>query len=168
MNRINRTSALGLVLMLISQSCTKESAVDEKTVSDSTVVAAPVASDSLTAANTLKLDKFAMPPQVEGCSCYFSDTKENFENEQYIYVDDYGNSAYVQLAGKMIKIPMEEGDFDPSNFNKTMENGDFKVTMYGKKISEMEEVMMFSGEMTVENKKTGEKTTSPIYGECGC
>lgn len=163
-----KTTFLSVVLMLIAQSCTKDPAVTESEATDSLSVPAAVSTDSIATANTLQLDKFAMPAQVEGCSCYFSDTKENFENERYIYVDDYGNSAYLQIARKMIKIPMEEGDFDPSNFNKTIENGDFKVIMSGRKVNEMDEVMMFAGEMTVENKKTGEKTTSPIYGECGC
>jgi len=163
-----KTTFFGLILLLTAQSCSKESAVTENMPTDSIGVTSPVHADSVAVSNTLKLEKFTMPPQVEGCSCYFSDTKENFENEQYIYVDDYGNSAYIQIAGKMIKIPMEEGDFDPSNFTKTIENGDFKVKMTGKKVSEQEEVMMFSGQMTVENKKTGEKTLSPIYGECGC
>src|SRR5690606_29337136 len=163
-----KTIFFGLILLLTAQSCSKEPAVTENTTTDSIAVTAPVPADSVAAISTLKLDKFGMPPQVEGCSCYFSDTKENFENERYIYVDDYGNSAYVQIAGKMIKSPMEEGDFDPSKFTKTIENGDFKVKMTAKKLSEQEEVMMFSGQMTVENKETGEKTLSPIYGECGC
>lgn len=166
-NRV-KTVVLGLFLILISQSCTKEKAINSESVADSVIVPPKISADSAGVTNSIELDRFPMPPQVEGCSCYFSDTKENFENEQYIYVDDYGNSAYLQIAGKMIKIPMEEGDFDPSNFNKSIENSDFKVKMSGKKVNEMDEVMMFAGEMAVENKKTGDKTTSPIYGECGC
>lgn len=168
MKKIVKTSLLSAIAMMIMHSCTKETAVIEDTQSDSIIVVPTVSADSVVATNTLKLDKFAMPPQVEGCSCYFSDTKENFEKEEYIYVDDYGNSAYIQMEGEMIKIPMEEGDFDPSNFSKTIENANYKVTMIGKKVNELDEVMMFAGAMTVENKQTGLKITSPIYGECGC
>ena len=117
--------------------------------------------------NLINLESFKFPAEVNGCSCYFAKTKEDFENEKYIYIDDYGNTAFIKIDGKDIKIPMKEGDFDPENFSKVIQNDDITVTITGKKIKEMEEVMMFEGTMTVENKK-GEKTVTPIYGECGC
>ena len=109
-----------------------------------------------------------MPAEVEGCSCYFSENKEQFGNEKYVFVDDYGKYAYFKLDQEMIKIPIKEDGFEPANFSKNFENADYKVSITGKKIDEMDETMMFQGLMTVENIKTGKKATSPIYGECGC
>ena len=117
--------------------------------------------------NQIKLETFGFPAEVNGCSCYLAKNKEDFENEKYIYIDDYGNNAFLKVDGNTVKIKMKEGDFDPDNFSKFIKNDDFSVTIQGKKVNELEEVMMFQGTMTVENKK-GEKTITPIYGECGC
>ncbi len=161
------------ILLITFFSCKKETAqIHEKQTEDSATLisdtlAAPV-QDSIDLVAEKKLDKFGFPPEVEGCSCYFAENKSDFQKQQFVYVDDYGNNAYIKLNGKLVKIPMEEGDFDPSNFSKTIENAEYKVEMNGKKIKEMDETMMFEGKMTVENKKTGEKITAPIYGECGC
>lgn len=117
--------------------------------------------------NQINLETFSFPAEVNGCSCYFAKNKEDFEDEKYIYIDDYGNNAFLKVDGKMLKIIMKEGDFDPANFSKIIKNDDFTVTIKGKKVDELEEVMMFQGTMTVENKD-GQKTVTPIYGECGC
>ena len=117
--------------------------------------------------NQINLETFGFPAEVNGCSCYFSKNKEDFDQEKYIYIDDYGNNAYLKIDGKTVKIKMKEGDFDPDNFSKVIKNEEISVTIQGKKVNELEEVMMFEGTMTVENKN-GEKTITPIYGECGC
>ena len=117
--------------------------------------------------NQINLETFGFPAEVNGCSCYFSKNKEDFDQEKYIYIDDYGNNAYLKIDEKTVKIKMKEGDFDPDNFSKVIKNEEISVTIQGKKVNELEEVMMFEGTMTVENKN-GEKTITPIYGECGC
>ena len=131
------------------------------------VVQDSVASNETEMPAQITIETFGFPAEVSGCSCYFSKNKEDFQDEKFVYIDDYGNNAYLKIDGKTIKIPMKEGDFDPKNFNKTIKNDEFSITIKGKKIKEFEEVMMFEGTMTVENKK-GEKTVTPIYGECGC
>ena len=154
---------------LIFQSCKKESVnLSENTTLDATVTVPETASDTIKVDSGLKPESFPMPAEVEGCSCYFGENKEQFENENYVYVDDYGKNAYFKLGGKIIKIPIKEDGFEPENFSKNFENADYKVSITGRKINEMDETMMFQGSMTVENIKTGEKSTSPIYGECGC
>lgn len=153
------------LMMLFS--CKKEEKISEsKSVTDSLMIV----SDSVNTAENLDqihLETFGFPAEVSGCSCYFSKNKEDFANEKYVYIDDYGNNAFLKIDGKMVKIEMKEGDFDPDNFSKVIKNADYTVTIQGKKVNELEEVMMFEGTMTVENKK-GEKTITPIYGECGC
>lgn len=151
-------------------SCKKEGSVSEEKIINSDSVA--MQQDSMQVSelenpNQINLETFAFPAEVNGCSCYFAKNKEDFESEKYIYIDDYGNTAFLKIDGKTIKIPMKEGDFDPDNFNKTIKNDDLTITITGNKVKELEEVMMFEGKMTVENKK-GEKTVTPIYGECGC
>ena len=156
------------LMMLFS--CKKEEKITES--QPLTTDSLNVKSDSLNAGtletlNQINLETFGFPAEVNGCSCYFSKNKEDFDQEKYVYIDDYGNNAYLKIDGKTVKIKMKEGDFDPDNFSKVIKNEEISVTIRGKKVSEMEEVMMFEGTMTVENKK-GEKTITPIYGECGC
>ena len=147
----------------------------EEKITESTTLAADslkIETDSMNAGiaeplHQINLETFGFPAEVNGCSCYFAKNKEDFDQEKYIYIDDYGNNAFLKIDGKTITIKMKEGDFDPDNFSKVIKNDEISVTIEGKKIKELEEVMMFEGTMTVENKK-GEKTITPIYGECGC
>ena len=158
-----------LFFTLIFQSCKKENVnLSENTTLNATVTVPETASDTIKVTSGIKLESFPMPAEVEGCSCYFGENKEQYENENYVYVDDYGKNAYFKLGDKMIKIPIKEDGFEPENFSKNFENADYKVSITGKKINEMDETMMFQGLMTVENTKTGKKATSRIYGECGC
>lgn len=115
----------------------------------------------------LLVQSFGFPSEVDGCSCYFATDKENFNNEKYIYVDDYGNNAFLHLNGKQVKIKMEEGDFDPEHFTKTISNEDYTVTLSGKKLKEVEELMVFEGDITIKSTN-GATYTSSVYGECGC
>ena len=156
------------LLMLFA--CQKEGQIAETTSADNKITAVEIDSANTLGTedlNQINLETFAFPAEVNGCSCYFAKNKEDFENEKYIYIDDYGNNAFLKIDGKPIKIKMKEGDFDPDNFSKVIKNDEYSVTIQGKKINELEEVIMFEGTMTVENKK-GEKTITPIYGECGC
>ncbi len=146
-------------------SCKKENSASVETVTVESQKADSV--QHYPSSANVKIESFAFPAEVNGCACYFAANKEDFENEKYIYIDDYGNNAFLQVNGKPIKIEMEEGDFDPSDFKKTIKNSEFTITIEGKKIKEMTEVMMFSGIMTVTGAD-GSATTTPIYGECGC
>lgn len=157
-----------LTSLLVLAACKKDETIanSQAANTDSVTVSQnkPVDSSSVTA---FRLGTFGFPPEAEGCSCYFSENREELENQNYIYVDDYGNNAFLKINGKQVKIKMNEGDFDPDNFSKTISNDDYTVKINGKKVNELEEVMMFQGTMTVENKN-GESVTTPIYGECGC
>ncbi len=155
-----------LILPLVLMACK-----ENKESSNQTTEIGPSKTDSLAQSNSknsFQLETFSSPEEIQGCSCYFATDKASFDKEQYIYVDDYGNSAFIKINGSTVKFKMEEGDFDPENFVKKLDNGDFLIEMTGKKMEGPEEVMLFNGSITVTNKKTGQKTTSPIYGECAC
>lgn len=117
--------------------------------------------------NVIKLESMAFPAEVQGCSCYFAANQQDFEKEKYLYIDDYGNNAYIKINGEMVKFPLEEGDFDPEHFGKVIKNDQYSITIKGEKIKDQEEAMMFRGTMTVEDH-AGNRTETPIYGECGC
>ena len=105
--------------------------------------------------------------QTPAISCYFSKNKADFESEKYIYADDFGRAAYIKINGKMVKIPMEEKDFNPEGFEKSVSGEDYEIYLKGKQTESLDEVFQIEGELTVRDK-TGKTFKTPIYGECGC
>ena len=153
------------LIMIIG--CKKENPVSENSTQKEIVKVESNAEKMPEFSDDLKLQTFGFPPEVDGCSCYFAKSKEDFENEKYIYVDDYGKTAYLKMDDQLQKISMKEDDFDPENFQKEIKNEDLSIKISGEKVKELEEVMMFEGSMEV-TLKNGKKSTVPIYGECGC
>ncbi len=165
MKNVKYTALFFGVLLFVSCNKDKENLAENSNVEINDSIEQAV-SDSTLILNS-DLQTFNLPAEVQGCSCYFAKNKEDFDNEKYVYADDYGNTAYIKIEDKIVKIPMEEGDFDPSDFSKTISNKDFTITISGRKLKELDETMTFQGELTLE-KKDGTKSVTPIYGECGC
>lgn len=152
-------------MMIIS--CKKGNSVSENSTRNDVVKIAADSEKASEFSDDLKLQTFGFPPEVDGCSCYFSKNKVDFENEKYIYIDDYGKNAFIKMDNKLQKISIKDDDFDPENFQKEFKNEEVSIKVSGKKVKELEEVMMFEGSMEV-TLKNGKKSTVPIYGECGC
>ena len=156
----------GFSLMMII-SCKKENPVSDNSTPTETMKVDSVSSKILQTSDDLNLQTFGFPPEIDGCSCYFSKNKVDFENEKYIYIDDYGKNAFIKMNNKLQKISIKDDDFDPENFQKEFKNEELSIKISGKKVKELEEVMMFEGSMEV-TLKNGKKSTVQIYGECGC
>lgn len=149
--------------------CSKGDKVQKQNIKNEPVQHSEASSKSLAADSVeIKMETFGFPSEISGCSCYFAKDEKDFLQEKFLYIDDYGKNAFVKINNEAIKIPVKEHPLDAEGFNKDIENEQYKIHITGKKIKEMEEVMMFKGTMTVENKQTGAKGISPIYGECGC
>lgn len=152
-----------LPVFFILFGCTKEkvNAADQRPEKS----AAPQVKPATT--RTFNLGKFGFPPDLEGCSCYFAENNQDFDEEKFIYIDDYGKKALIKVDNKIIVIPATIEEFDENNFEKNVVGNGFKIKLTGKKIQEMEEVMMFEGQITVQ-REDGAVVQSPLYGECGC
>ena len=146
---------------LMMMSCKKEEPA--KTAEPSHTVESKAATPE-----RLTFESFAIPDTVVGCSCYFATDEESFNKQQYIYVNDYGNMAYVKINGQMLNFKMEEGDLDPSELNQTLENDQYKLELKGKRENGAEQLITFHGTMVLTDKKTGKTVQSSIFGECGC
>ncbi len=117
--------------------------------------------------SVLQLETFDFPKEIEGCSCYFAKNKHDFENEEYIYADDFGKKAMIKIGGEMISFPIKEEDLSSGEIEKKSSNGNYEIHMKGKKINDLDETMMMEGEITVKGKD-GKTVATPFYGECGC
>jgi len=149
-------------------SCNKDQkTVTDNSKSDSITIVQDSMQENTPQAN-IKVETFPFPAEIKECSCYFAKSRADFENENYIYADDAGKTAYMKLNGKRLAMnlisssDMEEDD----NLSKEIENSDYKITVKGKKLKN-EEALLFEGTLTIE-KPDGSKITMPIYGECGC
>ncbi len=116
----------------------------------------------------ISVDVFPFPKEIKECSCYFARSKADFENEKYIYADDAGKTAYMQLDGKRLTMNLiSSNDMEVDDeLSKEIENENYKISVKGKKIKN-EEALLFEGTLTIE-KADGTVVTTPIYGECGC
>ena len=114
------------------------------------------------------IDTFSdFPPEISGCACYFSNNKTEFENEQYIFMYDFGEIAFIKLNGVLTELIRVRKDAEINiNFGKLkFENDNYEMEIELIDIEEDEGNM--KGKLTLidENGKTISKT---MYGFCGC
>lgn len=122
---------------------------------------------------TLKptLQTFAFPAEVEGCSCYFAENRQEFIKQNYIYVDDFQKNAFIKINSELMKIPLNEGKKGSpgKQLNISIKNDDYSVELKAVMIEEGEiETQLYKGTITVTNLETKQKIRLPVYGECGC
>ncbi|WP_162056158.1 hypothetical protein [Pontibacter pamirensis] len=126
------------------------------------------ANESSTAAGIV-IDTFSeFPPEIEGCSCYFSSNKSDFDSGKYIYVDDYGSNAFVSINGEMKSFSLSNSEGETEGHNiKNWISEDFEITLKYKQVGQVEETWQQKGTMKLKSKK-GVEVVRDIYGECGC
>ena len=63
--------------------------------------------------DVLTLENFStFPPEIDGCSCYFSKDSTDFAKEQYIFANDFAETSFLKINGKFIKwLNKEKGLF---------------------------------------------------------
>ncbi len=146
-------------------SCGESKNTEEIPESEKTSTTEKVASND----NGFTIDTFKdFPEGVDGCSCYFSTDKTEFEKPNYVYVDDYDKHAYVSINGKMTKFTLVTADTaSEKTILKVFANDQYEVTIYGKQVSQMDETWQYEGTMVVK-EIDGKSISKTIYGECGC
>lgn len=146
-----------LVLALLF-SCQKDKKVTEE----------PIPKVENPISEVLNVQSFSALPELSDCYTYIAENKENFESENFIFADDYGNNAYLKINDEILKIPLEEGDFDPSDLEREVhfENGKIQIKLEPVQLDESEEQFIFQGQMTIE--QDGKVFTTTIYGESSC
>jgi hypothetical protein len=115
------------------------------------------------------LDTFSIfPTEVEGCSCYFSNNKEEFKNRRYIYVDNYDSSAYIKINGLFKRFTLlEEKEVGPNHYIKRFKDGNLELTLDIEQVGQVDETWQQKGTLRISSVKGG-GFTKDIYGECGC
>lgn len=98
------------------------------------------------------------PEDIDGCSCYFSKSKDDFEKNKFIYLDNYYSGiATFSLNGELIKINLDNPD--KNDYEVEIEFlTDEKTSL---------EVWWKTGILRVKTK-SGRIIESEFVGECGC
>lgn len=126
------------------------------------------------ATNNLVLDHFKdLPDEIEGCSCYFSETEERFKNKEYLFTSDMDSTAFISIDNKLVRLKMVSSTQEPNtaggkDYSEVYSNGTLKVKVDVKyKNANGDETWWNDGTITVESTD-GRRTSRKFVGECGC
>ncbi|WP_158827127.1 hypothetical protein [Mucilaginibacter lacusdianchii] len=106
-----------------------------------------------------------LPSEVEGCSCYFYASEKDQKSEKYLLVNDYANTAFIMLNGKLEKFLLK---FHDEKINKYVyKHGvdllEVKVTKWKKSGYEESTVKGI-----IKLTKKGYTIQKSFIGSCGC
>jgi len=116
------------------------------------------------------IDTFSIfPPEIDGCSCYFSNNSTEFKKGEYIYINDFAEVSFLKINGILTKFTQT----DYKVIDKTTTIAKAKSELYeitievkdGKQSGE--ETSLKSGTIKLTDKN-GKTITKTFYGECGC
>ncbi len=118
----------------------------------------------------LSIDTFStFPPEIDGCSCYFSNDSTEFKKDIYIYINDFGQTSFLKINGDLIKFT--QTDFKEIGETKTIakaKSDDYEITVEINTGTESGyETSIHTGSIKLTDKK-GRTITRAFYGLCGC
>jgi len=111
--------------------------------------------------------------EIDGCSCYFSETEEKFKNKQFVFATDLDSTGFIAVENKLVKLKQISTTREPDTFGTNdhvdvYSSENYKVTVSIKyKHSNGDETWWNEGTLTIETKD-GQKVIKKFVGECGC
>ena len=121
----------------------------------------------------IKLDNFkAIPTEINGLVCYYSQTKDKFKKDEYLFACNSDSIAFISVNQKMLQLKLTyttrlPGTFTDNDHTDVYSNGKYKVTVvtnYDDSIGE--DNWWNKGTITVESKNE-DKETDKFIGVCG-
>ena len=115
------------------------------------------------------------PMEIDGCSCFFSETENKYKSEKYLIATNLDSIAYISINEKNIKLNLVERKFDKhskneENYTEIFANEKFKATLEVKIDNTKkrgDEVWWNTGSIKVEDEN-GKIQIKKFIGECGC
>ena len=102
---------------------------------------------------------------IEGCSCFLSESKQSFKNDRFIFASNRNNIAFVKINNKIIKLNLQEGTSEKEIYsNKTIT---VEINLKIIEGSYKNEGAMYEGTILI-STKDGQNITKKIIGSCGC
>ena len=118
----------------------------------------------------LTVDTFStFPPEIDGCSCYFSNDSLEFKQGKYIYMSDFDKTSFLKINNDLVKFTKtSREEIDSLNVKETYKSEGFELTIQIKQLTKNGyETWLNTGTITLSDKK-GNTLTKSFYGECGC
>ena len=126
--------------------------------------------NSIIEESKLTIDTFStFPPEIDGCSCYFSNDSTEFKKGQYIYMNDYAQTSFLKINGVLTKFTQksfEQIDSTTVIAKSTSDNYDLTIEVKDG-IQNGDETWLKSGTISLTDKN-GKTISKIFYGECGC
>jgi len=118
----------------------------------------------------MTIDTFStFPPEIDGCSCYFSNDSTEFKKSEYIYMNDYAQTSFLKINGVLTKFTQTDSkEIDSLNVIAKYKGDNYEMTIESKDgIQNGDETWLKTGTIKLTDKK-GKTITKTFYGECGC
>lgn len=118
----------------------------------------------------LKIDTFStFPPEIDGCSCYFSNDSIDFKNSTYIFANDFAQISFLKINGFMTKFTqIDFKKIDEANTYVQYKSEEYEMTIEVKSGKQSgDETQLKTGTIKLTDKK-GSTLIKDFYGECGC
>ncbi len=148
-----------------NQTSTASSTTALPVAENKTATASPNSSEPAAAISVETFTEF--PPEIDGCSCYFSANASDFKAQKYIYADDYEKTGFMKINGAMVKFnKVEEKEVSRDHWIKKFDSKDYAIVL---DMTKSGKVGPFLHKGTISlTKKNGETVIKDFTGECGC
>ena len=122
----------------------------------------------------ISLDNFTdIPEEIDGCSCYFSETAQQFKNDEYLFAANFDSIAFVSVNKKLVKLTLISTTREPDTFGDEDHIDIYKSDIYTVIVaikyreSSEDEIWWNDGTIRLESRD-GQKVVKEFVGECGC
>lgn len=118
----------------------------------------------------MKIDTFStFPPEIDGCSCYFSSDSIEFNKGVYIYMNDYAQTSFMKINGVLTKfIQTDFKKNDSFNIKAIYKSDKIEMTIESKDGKQNgDETWLKTGTIKLK-QQNGKIISKSFYGECGC
>lgn len=159
------TKIIPIILALTFFSCAETKKENTSEVED--IVSENKIAKDTTSVKNINIQEFKeIPSDIEGCGCYFSLHKNEFDKKIYIFVDNYDNIAYVKIDGKMVQLLQIKMATINEKFTKIYRNIEYTLNINAVRTGIIDEIWQYEGALKLISEN-GEYSHG-VYGECEC
>lgn len=153
-----------LIILALTTSC-KKAEINQKSIIEKD----KISNSKKVVEKKITLEKFStFPPEIDGCSCYFSKDSIDFSKEKYIFANDFAETSFLKINGKFIKFT-QISKVDMKTYEKVKyQSEEYEMNLELKEGKQNgDETTLQSGKVNVKDKN-GNEIETEFYGECGC
>ena len=119
---------------------------------------------------TITIETFStFPPEIDGCSCCFSNNATEFKKGEYIYMNDFAQISFMKINGVLTKFTLTDfQNIDSLNIKAKYKSDNYELIIETKDANQKDsETTIKTGTIKLTNKK-GAIVSKRFYGECSC